>query len=59
VGQGERKMLCKTCGKEMMKAGSGWSGNREVRVYRCNNPKCPDRGSRHMNSKEPYIRKEK
>jgi len=43
----------------MMKAGSGWSGNREVRVYRCNNPKCPDRGSRHMNSKEPYIRKEK
>ena len=54
-----QRLNCKCCGKPMQRAGSGFSGKREVAMFRCGNRKCKDFGSRHMDSKQGYIRKEK
>ena len=53
------RMLCPDCHKKMQRAGAGFSGSREVQIYRCGNRSCKGFGRRRMNSKEDYIGKEK
>jgi len=57
----QNRPLCPDClergiRSHMQKAGAGVSGRKEYQSYRCSNRKCL---RSWLNTKEPYIRKEK